>query len=280
VDDIVVIALGQPFGDPAARDVWDACGSRLARALEDGESEPLFAALEEVARSSALTGVRAVGELIDGFADGCLAVREVVDSYAGPHREEVLERLAFVEHEGPARLAAGYAAGLEETIGRLRHQTEERSPRDRASGTVRAIETLELLAVELDRCRRMALSLGVLGVGLAREPQPGACARTDGAALLSAVGGALRGSVRRYDGVGRTTDGDFLVVLPDVSRRALAAVAERLQRDVVGELGPDDACVIAVEHYDVVDVTAAEVMAAVEHGVATARIGGGPITLS
>ena len=49
-------------------------------------------------------------------------------------------------------------------------QIEERSPWDPASGAVRVAETLEALAVEVDRCRRTALSLGVLGLALADEP--------------------------------------------------------------------------------------------------------------
>jgi hypothetical protein len=273
VDDVVSAAFEQPLSGPAVRDVWDVCAPRLAPALEGDELGPLLESLEEVARNAALTGARDIGDLLDGFAEGCLAVRRLVGARSGPGAGGVLARLAIVERDGAARLAAGYAAGLEETIGRLRHQTEECSPEDPASGAMRVAETMQLLAVEVDRCRRTALSLGVLGLALGDEPRPVACVRTDGPDLLHVVAGALRGNVRRYDGVGRTADGDFLVVIPDVSRRSLAAIAERLRREVVVELGRGRGCVVALAHYDFVDVSAAEVMAAVQRRVATACAG-------
>jgi len=271
VDDPVISALEQPLGGPAVRDVWDVCAPRLALALEDGDREPLFQSLEEVARNAALTGARGVGDLLEGFAEGCLAVRRALAARSGARGWERLTRLTVVERDGASRLAAGYAAGLEETIGRLRSQTEERSPWDPASGAVRAAETLEALSVEVDRCRRTALSLGVLGLALADKPGAMACVRSEGTEVLHAVNRALRGHLRRYDGVGRTADGDFLVVLPDVGRRSLDAIAERLRGEVIVELGRDRGCIVAAAHYDYVDVSAAEVMAAIERRVATAR---------
>jgi hypothetical protein len=271
VDDLVISALEQPLGGSAARDVWDVCAPRLAPALEDDDREPLLQSLEEVARSAALTGGRSVGDLLEGFAEGCLAVRRALAVRLGAHGGERLARLTVVERDGASRLAASYAAGLEETIGRLRSQTDERSPWDPASGAVRAAETLEALSVEVDRCRRTALSLGVLGLALADEPGAMACVRTEGTEVLHAVSRVLRGHLRRYDGVGRTADGDFLVVLPDVGRRSLDAIAERLRREVVVELGRDRGCAVVAAHYDYVDVSAVEVMAAIERRVATAR---------
>lgn len=271
MDDLVISALEQPLGGSAARDVWDVCAPRLAPALEDDDREPLLQSLEEVARSAALTGGRSVGDLLEGFAEGCLAVRRALALRPGAHGGERLARLTVVERDGASRLATGFAAGLEETIGRLRCQSEERSPWDPASGAIRVAESLEALAVEVDRCRRTALSLGVLGLALADEPGATACVRTKGTEVLHAVSRALRGHVRRYDGVGRTADGDFLVVFPDVSRRSLDAIADRLRREVVVELGRDKGCVVAAAHYDYVDVSALEVMAAIERRVATAR---------
>lgn len=271
MDDIVAFAFEQPLSGPAVRDVWDACAPRLAAALERDEPGPLLESLEEVARSAALTGGREIGALIDGFTEGCLAVRRVLVARAAGRTGEVLARLTALERDGAARLAAGYAAGLEETIGRLRHQSEECSPEDPASGAMRVAETLELLDVEVDRCRRMALSLGVLGFAFAGEIASVAGVRGDGPDLLHVVAEALRDGVRRYDAVGRTADGGFLVVLPDVSRRSLAAVAERLRREVTVELGDQKGCVVALAHYDYVDIAAAEMMAAVERRVAVAR---------
>ena len=278
MDDIVAIAFEQPLSGPAVRDVWDACAPRLATALERDDPGPLLESLEEVARNAALIGGREVGALIDGFAEGCLTVRRVLVAHSGGRAGDVLARLTALERDGAARLAAGYAAGLEETIGRLRHQTEECSPGDPASGALRVAETLELLDVEVDRCRRMALSLGVLGFALADEIASVACVRGDGPDLLHVVAEALRDSVRRYDAVGRTVDGGFLVVLPDVSRRSLASIAERLRREVSVEIGAEAGCVVALAHYDYVDIGAAEMVAAVERRVAVARADHEPVS--
>jgi len=278
MDDVIASAFEQPLSGPAVRDVWDPCAPRLATALEHDEPGPFLESLEEVAHNAALTGGREIGALLDGFAEGCLAVRRVLAARVGAHAHEVLTRLSTLERKGAGRLAAGYAAGLEETIGRLRRQTEECSPEDPASGATRVAETLDRLGLEVDRCRRMALSLGVLGLALAGESGSVACVRGDGPDLLHLVAGALRDNVRRYDGVGRTVDGDFLVVFPDVSRRALAAIAERLRREVTGGLGREAGCVIALAHYDYVDVSAAEMMTAVERRVVTARADREPIS--
>jgi len=271
MDDPVISALEQCLRGTAVRDAWDVWAPRLALALEDDDRESLLQSLEEVARSAALTGMHGVGDLLDGFAEGCLAVRRALAVRPGARGGERLARLSAVERDGASRLAAGYAAGLEETISRLRRQTEERSPWDPASGATRAAETLEALSVEVDRCRRTALSLGVLGLALADEPGALACVRAEGTEVLHTVSRALRGHVRRYDGVGRTADGDFLVVFPDVGRRSLDAIAERLRREVAVELGRDTGCVVAAAHYDYVDVSAVEVMAAIERRVATVR---------
>lgn len=278
VDDVIASAFEQPLGGPAVRDVWDACAPCLARALEHDDPGSFLESLEEVACNAALSGGHEVGALIAGLAEGCLAVRRALAAKAGTRAGDALSRLTTLERDGAASLASGYAAGLEETIDRLRYQTEECSPEDPMSGATRVAGTLELLAVEVDRCRRMALSLGILGVALADEDSSVSRVQADDPDLLHVVAEALRGNVRRYDGVGRTADGDFFVVLPDVSRRSLAAIAERLRREVVGELGREPMCVIALAHYDYADVSAAEMMAAVERSVATSRAGRDPVS--
>ena len=282
MDDLVSSALRQPLGGPAARDVWDVCAPHLGAALARDLAGPLLESLEEVARNAALTGAREVEELLEAFAQGCLVVRRALAARGGDGAAEALARLTSLEHDGAARLAAGYAAGLEETIGRLRHRTEECSPEDPVSGVLRVSRTLELLDVEVDRCRRTALPLGILGLGLG-DVAAGATATGaafpsgDGPETLRAVAAALRANVRRYDVVGRTADGDFLVVVPDVSRRAFAGIAERLRREVGEGLGGRRQCVAVLAHYDYVDVGSAEMMAAVERRVVTARSGREPL---
>ncbi len=274
MDDIVSAAFARPFLSAAARDVWGACASEMGRAVLHGDAEPLFQNLEETARNEALVGGRDVEELLAGVEEGFAALRDALAASEGPDAEATLERLTALEREAAARFSTGYAAGLAETIARLQHRADECAPHDPVAGVLRVTDTLDRLAVEVERCRRTALSLGVLGVGVPPASPTGAGSGGAEAAAVHGVAETLVDNVRRYDGVGRTAEGDFLVVLPDVSRRSLVAIGERLRREVAGELEDTAKCVVALAHYDCVDVGAAEVMAAVERQVAGARATG------
>lgn len=269
MDEFVATAFNQPLSSPAAGDVWETGGPLLGPALEHDVGGPFLEALEEVARNAALTGSSDVQSLLDGLAEGCQALRRVLAAGGDRRAREVLPRLTSLEREAGASIAAGYASGLEETIDRLRHQNEECSPFDPHSGAMRVSETLARLGLEVERCRRMALSLGVLGLALGgAEGTSRAGCEPD---LPHVVAAALAENVRRYDGVGQTADGDFLVVFPDVSRRALSSIAERLRREVSVGLGRATPCFFALAHYDYVDVSADEMMTAVEQRVTAAR---------
>ena len=73
------------------------------------------------------------------------------------------------------------------------------------------------------------------------------------------IGACLRENLRRYDSVGLTDDGAFVLVLPDISRRGLAGAAERLRRELgllrrSPRLAPE--LTFALAHYDFVDASA------------------------
>ena len=141
---------------------------------------------------------------------------------------------------GPHAHRRGYSAGLEETIGRLRRDAEDASPVDLSTGALKPSEIIEQLSLEVNRCQRMELSLGLLELALEERGRRRALAsrraRTAGA-FCTRSGECLRENLRRYDSIGLTPDGGFLLVLPDISRRGLAGAAERLRRELAASAG-------------------------------------------
>jgi len=82
----------------------------------------------------------------------------------------------------------------------------------------------------------------------------------------------LRDCLRRYDSVGVTVGGDFLLVLPDISRRGLAGAAERLRRELEAcASGQPVQPVLALAHYDYVDANAREMLEALGQSLNEAR---------
>ncbi len=139
------------------------------------------------------------------------------------------------------------------------------------------------LSLEVNRCQRMDQSLGLLEVAV-DDPQPAATTRDRDQydAMMPALGECLRENLRRYDSIGLTPDGGFLVLLPDISRRGLAGAAERLRRqlgDCAGR-GGEPPVVLALAHYDYVDVNAAEMLSALARRVQQARLVHSPLAWS
>ena len=88
------------------------------------------------------------------------------------------------------------------------------------------------LSLEVLRCQRMDLSLGVLEMGVEVAVTRAASAGRLSRETQREVGECLRESLRRYDSIGLTRGGCFLLVLPHVTRRGLAAAGERLRREI------------------------------------------------
>ena len=165
--------------------------------------------------------------------------------------------MVAMEHVALTRIASGYSSGLEETIERLQRMAEESSPLDVDTGAIKPGEFGGRLSLEVNRCQRMELSLGLLelhprlrrGASPRRGPARAACTRWASACARTCAATTASAS---------PSDGGFLLVLPDISRRGLAGAAERLRREL-------DACagsrrppglVFALAHYDFVDVNA------------------------
>lgn len=108
--------------------------------------------------------------------------------------------------------------------------------RDRVTGLVDARETLRLLRIELDRCRRYDRILSVVLVEI-----EGYAAIVDrlgrhGAdQVVARVARACRAGRRSTDVVGRLEGGQFLLVLPETPPESAAIVADHVRRHLATE---------------------------------------------
>jgi GGDEF domain-containing protein len=231
------LALGE-----VGRDLWEPALPHLTR-LFSGDATAYLDAFESAACGAGLTQEVPVKALLDAYSEGAARVRARILAGGDADAETAARRLLAVE---------------------LRRAAAEASPVDDDTGAIKPDELDERLSLEVERCMRMDLSLGLLELALDEggdEPAPSATVDR-GAVALHEIGGCLRENLRRYDSVGLTQDGAFLLVLPDISRRGLAGAAERLRRELGGCAGrgrPPD-FTFALAHYDFVDVNANEML--------------------
>jgi len=259
--------------DDLLRALWEPTFPHLARAL-DGDEAAYLEAVEQVARGAGLCQSVAMADLLGALTGGRRALHEGLLADAAPGAEQACRRLLVLEPMALTRIAAGYSAGLEETIVRLQREAAEASATDARTGAMRHAEICDRLSLEVERCQRMGLSLGLLeleleGAGSGEPPGPGCGPR----AALPAISECLRDNLRRYDSIGLAPEGGFLLVLPDISHRGLSGAAERLRReltDCVGERAAPQTF-FALAHYDLVDVNATDMLSALDLGMRQAH---------
>ena len=78
---------------------------------------------------------------------------------------------------------------------------------------------------------------GLLELAVDRHAEERRATGKTSRAELHQIGDCLRENLRRYDSVGLTDDGAFVLALPDISRRGLAGAAERLRRELGSSCG-------------------------------------------
>jgi GGDEF domain-containing protein len=273
VDEVLRSVSGGLDLDDVARGLWEAALPHLAAAVEGDDTE-FLGAVEDVARAAGLVHVVPVAALLDGYNDGCRQLCARLQRSGTPETQAAARRLAGLENVALTRIASGYCSGLEETMVMMRQSADEASRTDLVTGAMKPSEITDLLSLEVERCQRMDLSLGL--IEMAVQPaaaEAGEAQRAAGREALHTVGACLQGCLRRYDGIGMTAAGDFLLVLPDVSRRGLAGAAERLRREVgacaqgLDRVQP----VLVLSHYDYVDASAAEMLQALTQSLDEAR---------
>ena len=283
MDELIFTVYGRLELGEVGRGLWEPAIPHLARFV-GGDEAPVLAAIENVARSAGLSQSVPVAVLLDEFSHGCRALCSGLQGNGTPEARKASRLILGLENVALTRIATGYSAGLEETIGRLRRDVEDASPLDLSTGALKPNEIIEQLSLEVNRCQRMELSLGLLELAFEEPPrdEPSLGMRGDHRGVLHDVGECLHENLRRYDSVGLTSDGGFLLVLPDISRRGLAGAAERLRRELAACAGPPAPphFLFALSHYDYVDVNAGEMLEALDHSVRRARVVHEPLTWS
>ena len=267
-----------------SRSLWEPAIPHLARFVGGGDEGPVLAAVEDVARSAGLSQSVPVAVLLDEFTHGSKALCDGLHTHGTAEAREACRLLLGLENVALTRIATGYSAGLEETLVRLRRDAADASRLDLSTGAMKPDEIIEQLSLEVNRCQRMELSLGLLELAL-QEParnEVSSCALEDYRGVLHETGACLRENLRRYDSIGLTSGGGFLLVLPDISRRGLAGAAERLRRELATSAGPSapPRSLFALAHYDYVDVSAGEMLEALDHSMRQARVVHEPLTWS
>ncbi len=261
------------LGD-VSRSLWEPALPCLRLAL-GGDDVPFLTAIEEVARGAGLSQRVPVASLLDAFSDGSEQLRAHIEASGDLGAETAGRSLLDLEHVALTRIASGYSAGLEETIERLRRAAAESSPIDLDTGAMKPAELAERLALEVERCQRMDLSLGLVELAFSEADQGhGVVAHARRRAMRHEIGVCLRENLRRYDSIGLTDGGGFVLVLPDISRRGLTGAAERLRRgmrECAGHHVTPESW-LALAHYDFVDVGAAEMLAGLQRTLEEARV--------
>jgi len=258
VDDLIrTVFVALDLGE-VGRGLWEPALPHLVPALA-GDDAAFLVSVENVARSAGLSQSAPVSVLLEAFNEGC---RGLCDGLAAGSAVVEARRLRGLGHIALTRIATGYTMGLEETIDRMRRSAEDASPIDATTGAMKPEEITG------------QLSLGLLELAVDDAVKSNAAAPPGAAGdALPAVSECLRENLRRYDSIGLTQDGGFLLVLPDISRRGLAGAAERLRRELAAcAVTPSlPEFVFALAHYDYVDVNAGEMLETLGHSMRQAR---------
>ena len=263
----------------STRGVWDVLAARLMPTLKGADVAPLLAAAEQAARGVGLSREASMSDLLEGYTRGCEALGQAMDAHKDERVRHAANRLAQLQPTLLRSLASGYAAGLEDTIANLKRQAAAASPVDGCTGAMKPQQIADRLALEVLRCQRMDLSLGVAEMSVeVGGDEAGVCRREDLTETQREVGECLRESLRRYDSIGLTRGGRFLLVLPHVTRRGLASAGERLRREVTGCAREELQLVLALAHYDYVDVGAPDMLATLQRSMDEARDQGKTVT--
>ena len=265
--------------DEEARDLWEPALPHLAQALA-GSDGAFLDALESAGRGAGLTQKVPIADVLDAYGRGSELVRGHLLRSGGHDAEGTAARLVALQQVALTRIAAGYSGGLGETIDRLRRIAEESSPLDVDSGAIKPSQLGQRLSLEVERCQRMDLPLGLLELAVAGSGEDRRATARPARGDLHQIGSCLRENLRRYDSVGLTDDGAFVLVLPDISRRGLAGAAERLRRELAtcgGHHGVSPELTFALAHYDFVDANAQEMLAVLGRSMHHAREANQPI---
>ncbi len=136
-----------------------------------------------------------------------------------------------------ALVVAGAMIGLlKDRVDRLIRALGEASRTDTITGLLNRRAFVDTLEMELERARRGHVNVGLIAIHLYWPDNGGDPIRVDRA--LEGTGAAVRRAVRRIDVAARTGDRTFAVIVPYVSDHGAYVLAERIQAEVLGAVGP------------------------------------------
>jgi len=262
------VALDTPYDSVFVPLVDDLVG-----ALADDEPATFLRAVEGRSRLLAVERSVRMADVFVALQLGLGAFRGAL-SGESPDETLALRRLAAIESEVLLRAGVGFSEGLEAAVDQLSRDVATLAPTDPQTGLSNAAELARRLAVEIERCRRTDVALGAVLVALSSGDEargPG----DDLVALVADSGRLLAAGLRRYDVAGRLGDLEFLAVLPDVSRRGVQAVVERLRRELPRGCSSRQRIEFrfVATHLDVVDVNADDLLAQLTAALAAGRGG-------
>jgi diguanylate cyclase (GGDEF)-like protein len=277
----VEAAVLEPPADTVWRSLIADFADAVGDAVETAPAQAAFCAAVE-ARCHHIARERELGivDVFTGVRMGFSAFAAALGEASGGEAAVARKRLARLENEALVRAGTGYAKGLEERVELLSAEVDFLRPEDPMTGVMKESEIVRRLGVELDRCRRMDLALGLAQVGVdcldavRHHGGPG-----EPGEFLRRVARLLGDSLRQYDAIGRRGEECFLVVLPDVSRRGLQSVIERFRHDLIDECPAvlHAHFSFSLAHLDYLDLAADEVLAQMDSGLDRARAGGDSI---
>jgi len=236
--------------EAACDELWRSLRAQMLAALKGAAPAQVRDAAWSLGRSLALGEEAGLTEILACLRDRC-------DVLAGDLDEAACGRLRFVELELIEAAATGFTEGMAERHEELDRRLERLEP-EAAQGALRPQETLRQLAIELQRCERMQLPLGL--IALIVTPPDGD------------LGRAVREGLRQYDLVGRLEDGHLALCLPDVSRAGLLSAAERLNERLcrAGAACEGRRLQLALLHLDSADLELRELLRLLEQAIQTA----------
>jgi GGDEF domain-containing protein len=248
----------------------------LVDALAGGDPAAYLTAVEGRARLLAAERSLRMADVFQGLQLGLDAFRRALGGArpgATPAEALAAQRLARLEGDTFLRAGVGFAEGLEEAVDHLSQTVNALAATDPATGLTNAAEVGRRLAVELERCRRTEVGLGACLVAIVADTDEHRGTRADVSDLVGSASRSLASGLRRYDVVGSLSELEFVAVLPDVSRRGVQAVLERLRRSLGSECSPRHRLGFrfVATYLDVVDVGAADLMALLGKGMDEAR---------
>lgn len=235
----------EPVNPNSAPDAWEARqleaferGRSSAETIEDGDGTRVYRKMRPLLTDRACLLCHAVQGYQEGDVRGALSVRIDLERRDAELRSSALglgalwsiavSALGFIMFGLVYRMAARLERG--------EAKLKVLATTDELTGLPNRRTTLERLTGELSRGGRGSSRTGAIAVDIDHfKSVNDSYGHAAGDVVLASVAKTMQGSLRPYDIVGRFGGEEFLVVAPEIDASGLAALAERIRREVEAE---------------------------------------------